>query len=234
MSLPATARAARDLAAGWLQHRPVDDRGLPIPWINRWGPETVASTRISWDPNVARPAVFHDDTGDVVDFTRQNFGRQRESMTRGLCQVCGRFTPWSRRNLVISGNHVESVQVADLGGRRAMAVHEPWLDDRCAAIATLLCPALIRRRHDEQDLTVLPVRREKDVQLIVAVGTLDLDQLADAEQAHPDHVTRLRSAIARGLVATTVKAVLLNQPIAFRDDSEAPADTAGASGHARV
>lgn len=222
------ARRARELAHTWLAELPRDPRGLPIPWINRWGAETAAAARVSWDRHIERPAVFHDDHGDTVDFTRQNYGREREAMVTGLCQVCGRFTPWSRRNLVLSAHTVEQVDLG--GGRIVPAVNEPWLDDRCAFIATTLCPALIRRAHDE-DLNVVPVRSPREVELIVSVGALDFDALADKQAAHPDHLARLRAAAQRGPLGMWVKAVLLNHQIQFRTDlqqQKAPAGSAGA------
>lgn len=208
MSLPATAKAARTLADNWLAHLKRDPRGFPVPWINRWGADGAASTRIAWDHHVNRRGVFHDDYGPTPDFTAQNIGRQRHAIVAGLCQVCGRAIPWSRRNLVLSGVSTETV---DLGGEPVVAVIEPWLDDRCAAIATLLCPALIRRGRDD-DLHVLPVRRAKDVQIIVSVGTLDAGMLAAGEAAHPDHVAQLRAAANRP-VAMWAKILLLNHRI---------------------
>lgn len=173
--LPDTGRAARAAAAKWLAHLRRDSRGLPVPWINRWGPETAAATRVDYDPTVGQPAIFHDDHGDTPDFLRQNIGRQRAAMVGGLCQVCGRPVPWSRRNLVISGVSCETVTVTDPdspgGVRQAVAVTEPWLDDRCAAIAVHLCPALIRREH-AADLHVTPVRSRRDAQLVLSVGNL--------------------------------------------------------------
>lgn len=206
--LPGTAAAARDLAGRWLAHRPRDARGLVVPWINRWGPERPSRTRIAYDRYVEQTAFFHDDHGSVPDFTRQNMARQREAMVCGLCQVCGRATPWSRRNLVVSAVTTAPIDVA--GHRGVMAVTEPWLDDRCAAIATLLCPALIRRRHDE-DLRVLAVRSPRAVQLVVSQGKLDRVELA----RHADGPAERRQAkvlatrSSSGQVAMWVKAVLL-------------------------
>jgi hypothetical protein len=230
----ATARAARDLADRWLAHLPRDARGFPVPWLNRWGDDTVATTRIEFDPHVGRQAMFHDDHGPVPDFTAQNMGRQRQSMMAGLCQVCGRPVPWSRRNLVLSGSTVEPIAVPELGGRAVAAITEPWLDDRCAAIATLLCPALIRRSHDD-DLHVVPVRRERDVHLVVSVGTMDAARLGEVGTASAAHMAALRAACAGGPVAMWVKVVLLRHRIGFRDDGEAPAEvSAGAPGGAAV
>lgn len=219
--LPATAKAARDLAGDWLAHLRRDPRGLPIPWINRWGGETVAATVVRHDPHVGRPGVFHTDHGAEPDFTRQNIGRQREAMMRGLCQVCGRPCPWSRRNLVVSGATCETVRIEELGNTACTAVSEPWLDDRCAAIATLLCPALIRRRHDE-DLHVVAVRGPRDVRLLVSVGYLDPAELADAD-ADPATEAALLAAAGGQPVAMWVKAVLLRQQVTIRDSTPAPA-----------
>jgi hypothetical protein len=48
----------------------------------------------------------------------------------------------------------------------------PWLDDRCAEIATKWCPALIRRRREEQ-LTVVRVRSQREAQMVVSKGWID-------------------------------------------------------------
>jgi hypothetical protein len=161
---------ARDKAQQWLGHRPTDRRGLPIPYINRWGPETDAGTHIRFDPSVGMPAYFHDDVGDTVDFTRQSFQRQRECMVLGRCQVCARQVPWSRRFVPVSS--VTTAFVTLPGIRRPVGlVSEPWLDERCAEIAARWCPELIRRSHD--DLLIHPVTRSADVQLLTSVGWLD-------------------------------------------------------------
>jgi hypothetical protein len=211
MSLPATARAARDLSGSWLAHLRRDVRGLPVPWINRWGEESAAATRIAFDPCAGRRSIFHDDYGPVPNFLAQNMGRQRRAVYEGRCQVCGRLCPWSRRNLVISGVSAENVTV---DGQVLGAIIEPWLDDRCAAIATLLCPALIRRRHDD-DLRVLPVRRERDVHLVLSIGYLDVEVLAAAvpDAQRDTHVARLLAEAGREPLGMWLKLVPLAHPI---------------------
>lgn len=154
----------------WLSHLRRDRRGLPVPVVNRWGPESTDRLYVDYDRWTNSRAVFLDDSEETEpDFTAQNMGRQRHCMAGGLCQVCGRPVPWSRRNLVIAPTSVEWVP---LGGRQVPVVFEPWLDDRCAEIATSWCPALIRRRHEEQ-LTVLPVRSEREAQLVVSTGWVE-------------------------------------------------------------
>lgn len=141
-----------------------------MPYVNLWGPEETGRFRLAHDPHVGRRAVFLDDADELVpDFTRQNMGRQRRCMAEGLCQVCGRPVPWSRRFLVLAPLSVEWVEV---GGRERPVIHEPWLDERCAAIATGWCPALIRRRRDEE-LHTVPVRSKLDVELVLSVGRVD-------------------------------------------------------------
>jgi hypothetical protein len=178
----------------WLASRPRDRRGLAVPYVNLWGEQTLANTRIAYDRHVGRDAVYVDDVGEVPNFLKQSPQRQRECMVAGLCQVCGREVPWSRRNIVLSGVSVEFVQVA--GGRRAV-VFEPWLDDRCAEIATRWCPALIRRRHDE-DLTAVPVRSPREAQLVISEGWIE-GPLEAATRARP--------------VAMFAKVILLNHDI---------------------
>jgi hypothetical protein len=126
--------------------------------------------RIAHDPHVAMPAVYLDDDPDgAPDFTRQNMGRQREAMARGLCQVCWRPIPWARRRIVIANL---SVAWIDVDGRQVPAVTEPWLCDRCATFAVEVCPALIRRTRDEQ-LTVISVTSARDVSYTVSTGWVD-------------------------------------------------------------
>jgi hypothetical protein len=122
-------------------------------------------------------------------------------MVDGLCQVCARPVPWSRRNLVVAGMPVDFVPIA---GQRRAVVSEPWLDDRCAHIATRWCPALIRRRHDD-GLTVHQVRSPREVQMVLSEGWVEGGL---AEQ------TRARN------VGMFVKVALLTLDI--RPGSEAP------------
>jgi hypothetical protein len=136
---------------------------------------------VTFDPYTQSRAVFLDDSRESEpDFTRQNMGRQRECVYVGLCQVCARPVPWSRRNLIIAPMSVEWVS---LEGRQVPVISEPWLDDRCTEIATRWCPALIRRRRDE-DLTVVPVRSRREVQLVVSNGWID-GHLAEETRANP-------------------------------------------------
>ncbi len=156
----------------WLDHLRRDRRGLPVPFVNAWGAETPERTRVEPDPRAAgRLALFHDDHGDEPDFPRQNPGRQRECMVDGLCQVCGKFAPWSRRNLVLAPISVEWSYVDNLR-RWLPVIFEPWLCDRCCEIAVGWCPALIRRRREEQ-LQVVPVRSPREVVPILSLGRVD-------------------------------------------------------------
>jgi hypothetical protein len=109
----------------WLSHLRRDRRGLPVPYVNRWGSEDLHRVTIAYDPHVRQRAAFLDDSQETVpDFTAQNMGRQRRCMVAGLCQVCARPVPWSRRNLVIAPNSVEQITV---GNRLVSVVFEPWL-----------------------------------------------------------------------------------------------------------
>ncbi len=158
----------------WLNHLRRDRRGLPVPYVNLWqredGVAELDRVRLDHDPNVGMRAVFQDDADlPVPNFTKQNLGRQRECMTVGLCQVCARPVPWSRRNIVVSSISVEWV---DVGGREVPVVFEPWLDDRCAEIATRWCPALIRRTR-EDNLTLIRIRSQREAQLVVSKGWVE-------------------------------------------------------------
>lgn len=187
----------------WLSHLRRDRRGLAVPYVNLWGEETPDRIHVAHDPNVGQRAAFLDDAdAEVPDFTRQNMGRQRRCMALGLCQVCERPVPWSRRNVVISGVSVEWVPVA---GQIRPVIFEPWLDDRCAEIATRWCPALIRRHHGD-DLTVLPVR-QGDVQLVVSTGWVEGQPDTRTDMvAMWVKVALLRHNIVRGEVSPTLSA----------------------------
>jgi hypothetical protein len=163
-------RQARELADTWLGHLRRDSRGLPVPWINRWGPETIERTRVAYDGHAGRASIFHDDHGDTPDYTKQNMGRQRQAVACGLCQVCGRPVPWSRRYLVLSRVSAEHVSVDDVG--IVLAISEPWLDQRCAMLAVTMCPALIRLKTAE-GVQLLQVTSKRQVELVLSVGSVD-------------------------------------------------------------
>jgi len=164
----------------WLSHLRRDRRGLAVPYVNLWGEQTADNTRVDYDRHVGRDAMFVDDVGDVPNFLKQSPQRQRECMIQGLCQVCGRQVPWSRRNLVVASMSVDFVHVA---GRERPVVFEPWLDDRCAQIALAWCPALIRRRHGE-DLTLIRIRSPREVQPVASSGWID-GELEEQTKASP-------------------------------------------------
>jgi hypothetical protein len=156
----------------WLDHLRRDRRGLPVPWINAWGAESVEATDVRPDPVVGGAlAAFHLDHGDVPDFTRQAPQRQRQAMIEGLCQVCGKPVPWSRRNLVVADLAVDWVWSPERR-REVPTMTEPWLCDRCCAIAVDWCPALIRRRRGDV-MRVVPVRSPREVLLMVSTGRVD-------------------------------------------------------------
>lgn len=160
-------------APEFLSHLRTDARGRPVPVVNRWGLEEKqehVAIRYSW--LVGGAAVFYDDQDETEpDFKSQNIGRQREITLQGLCQVCARQVPWSRRFLVISS--VSVGRVTSPGERQgAITVTEPWLDQRCAEFAMKYCPALIRRA-DADDLTLVSITSKKDCEILVGTGTID-------------------------------------------------------------
>lgn len=157
--------------APWLSHLRRDRRGLPVPWINAWGLEDPERMRVDYDRAVRHWALFCDDDPDgEPDFTRQNMGRQREAVMGGLCQVCARLVPWSRRRLVVAALSVETVDVPELG--RVPVVTEPWLCQRCAEFAVTVCPALIRRSRDEQ-LQIVEITSRRQVRVVLSHGYVD-------------------------------------------------------------
>lgn len=155
----------------WLNHLRRDRRGLPVPHINLWGDADDSTRfRIERDEYVNQSAIFYrDDYAGDPDFTKQNFQRQRECMIGGFCQVCSRPVPWRRRLLVLGDLSVESIEV---DGASHVAVTEPWLDTACADFALQHCPALIRRRRDE-NLTLVTVESPDQVRFAVSTGYVD-------------------------------------------------------------
>jgi hypothetical protein len=153
----------------WLDHLQKDHRGLPVPYVNAWGPQ-VPDVRPD-DHVEGRLALFNvDDFNGAPDFTRQSAQRQRQCMVEGLCQVCGLGVPWQARYLVVSS---VSVAFVALPGRPPVPlVSEPWLCGRCAKIATRWCPALLRRR-DTSDLMVHRIESPADVTVRMSTGRVD-------------------------------------------------------------
>lgn len=173
----------------FLAHLRRDRRGLPVPYINRWGPEDTDRYTIQYDPNVGGPGIFDYDNNETVpDFTAQNYQRQRKCMVQGLCQVCARQIPWSRRFLVVSGGI--SVENISIGGRKVAVVIEPWLDQRCAEFALTTCPALIRRRTAE-GLLMIPITSKQDTQLIGSVGWVEGHLEAESKRIRPSMWVKL-------------------------------------------
>lgn len=164
-----------------LAHLRRDARGLPVPYINLWGPSDPARFSIRHDRRVGGDALFMDDDGETVpDFTKQNVQRQRECIIDGLCQVCGRPVPWSRRYLVYSTISADAV---DVEGAPRTAISEPWLDGWCARVAVERCPGLIRRKRGD-DLSLLLVTSAREVELSVSRGCVD-GPLAERTGAEP-------------------------------------------------
>lgn len=122
------------IVPSWLRRRPTDRRGIPVPYINQWGAEDDPGRwRIAHDRHVNGPALFFDDDPDgEPDFTRQNMARQRECMVEGMCQVCARAVPWSRRWLVVADVTTNNISAL---GQDIAVIHEPWLCERCAGFA---------------------------------------------------------------------------------------------------
>lgn len=166
----------------WLTHLRVDRRGLPVPYVNQWGPDDPDRVSIRHDHHYGRPGVFFDDSAETVpDFTAQQMDRQRECIAAGLCQVCARHIPWSRRFLVLASISVRTIK---LHGRHVPVITEPWLCQRCAEFATTTCPALIRRRRDE-DLQLIPVTTKRQVRIGYSVGWIEGPCEAESRRVYP-------------------------------------------------
>lgn len=154
----------------FLSHLRRDRRGLPVPYINVWGPgEDVSRFSIRYDRHVQRDGVYLSDLGDVPDFTRQSPQRQRECAIEGLCQVCARAVPWSRRFLVLADMAVQRIT---LGRQQPQVFTEPWLDERCGTFAVQHCPALIRRLRGER-LQLVAVTSQRQARIVTSIGWVD-------------------------------------------------------------
>lgn len=166
----------------FLSHLRTDRRGIPVPVINLWGTEQPARMSIEHDPNVGRPGLFlHDEHEQTPDFTRQNMGRQRQSMMQGRCQVCWRLVPWSRRFLIVAAMSTEEV---DYQGRKVRLITEPWLDEACGRFAIEKCPALIRRASVD-GLKILPVTNKTQIKAVVSSGWVDGPLEAESRRLQP-------------------------------------------------
>lgn len=167
----------------FLSHLRRDRRGLPVPYVNRWGlTEEHDRISIEYDRNVGMPGVFYrDDDEPEPDFTAQHMARQRECMANGLCQVCARRIPWSRRFLVVAALSVRTIQYR---GRQVAVVSEPWLCERCAKFALKYCPALIRRTREE-NLTLMHVSSKRQVVLTMSTGWVEGPLEAESWRVQP-------------------------------------------------
>lgn len=158
-------------APDWLAHLRTDERGRPVPYVNRWGDEDADRLSLRYDPHVNGTAVFLDDSRELVpDFTAQSMQRQRECIFTGRCQVCGRRIESGVLWLPVSTMSVRSVVIEGHGER--VVVTEPWLDERCADFATSTCPALIRRAAVD-DLRLFPVRSQREVMASCSRGWIE-------------------------------------------------------------
>jgi hypothetical protein len=134
-----------------------DKHGRPVPYINIWSGEMPEETwRITHDtalnmPGIAVP-VAKRGIGEP-DFTRQAPDRQRECMLRQWCQIC--TTP--RAEWLVVSNSVGTRTITYKGAHR-LVLTEPWMCKPCADFAIATCPALIRRRHDDDLMLCRPIR----------------------------------------------------------------------------
>lgn len=186
----------------WLSHLRTDARGVPVPFVNQWGvPEDPRRYFIRHDRLVKAPALFYEDDHETIpDFTRVNVQRQRQAVLEGLCQVCGRQTVWSNRFLAIAPSTVDTLEV---DGHVVPTTFEPWLCKMCALFAVKHCPALIRRREDEQ-LQLIPVTAREQFGYGYTAGIIDQLPLGVASPATRD----IAEETARVRPIHTVKVVL--------------------------
>lgn len=157
-------------------------RGLPAPYVNRRATgETEQDWYLRYDPNVAAIAAHMADQADApIDFTHQCIQRQRECVVSGMCQVCARPVAWPDRRLVLSSVSIETV---DVDGHPVPVVTEPWLCPDCADFALHTCPALIRRRRDE-DLHLVAVTGPGDCRVVLSSGWIE-GRHEEATKANP-------------------------------------------------
>lgn len=158
-----------DTVPDFLSHLRLDDRGTPVPYVARWGPERLDAVAIKVDRAVGTAVFLPDEDQTVPDLQHMSYQRQRECVTEGLCQICKRRVPWSRRFLALSDQRIEETMVR---GRRNATTIEPWLDQRCAEYAIEHHPELIRAQPDE-DIRLVAITTKRDVMYGFSRGYAD-------------------------------------------------------------
>lgn len=145
--------------------------GLPVPYVAQW--EGEERLRVAFDPHVRAEALFSSPRRDGGDATLglMEVSRQREVVSRGLCQVCrARLDP---RDRFVAG-------LFEPTRDRGQLIREPWCCTACLAFALRVCPGLLRARRDA-NLTVIRMSKwvtvlaETDVAGLVGEGSLDAD-----------------------------------------------------------
>lgn len=135
-------------------------KGRPVPWVARWSGEVLKEpVRLVRGNNGGTPYFTYESKQEIRDewgvlwlaegvgrkgepeFKFVNTYRQRASMRRKLCQVCGSHiesadTPW-----LLDQTEWESFQVAQAGGFPIITVVAPTCLN-CVELATNVCPQL--------------------------------------------------------------------------------------------
>lgn len=125
-----------------------DEKGRPVPYVNIWSGELPEETwRLQFDRTLNMNGIcvpLGKRGHGTPDFTRQAPDRQRSCMFRHLCQICLGFNA----DHVVLSNSVGSKTIM-YEGKQTLVLTEPWMCRPCARYAIENCPALIRRRADE-------------------------------------------------------------------------------------
>lgn len=155
----------------FLTHLRTDQRGVPVPYVNRWGEIADDRVGVETDRHVSKAAAvfLYDEGQQEPSFVHMSPQRQRECMARGLCQICARQVPWSRRFLVVTGHNVDNVLMNRVV---TPSVNDPWVDERCAVWARDNCPELLRV-PEGASIELVPITSKRQVQFSVYRGYAD-------------------------------------------------------------
>jgi hypothetical protein len=113
--------------------------GLPVPWNASWTGEAEYAVRpCRWaDGQLAMWMAHRPGIGRPI-FAKPHFVRQRKSIARWLCTVCGQQTPANDRWWFGHGTHIDGMYMTG----------EAPVHKLCAEFSLLHCPHLKGREND--------------------------------------------------------------------------------------
>jgi len=196
--------------------------GRPVPWVTRWtGEKPRDPLQVAMDPMTRDVLVHYGDgrheerepsgmlwmregiqRGGTPEYSQVSVYRQRASMRRRLCQVCGKAIPGKVIHWLLDPRQI----VARESG--ATITFSPPTCESCIPLALELCPAL-KRRHTIAK--VLDYRLWGVYATVVRVGQDGQPQQTDnalIDYERTDYPFRPHAVIARQQVVEWTKFVL--------------------------